>query len=66
MEEDTEPEIVNNKENDVEEENVRDNDSKSESGVGVRRSARNRVQRITIEADDIGDCDTENDPDYKN
>ena len=64
-EKDTEPEIVNNNENDVQEESVRDNDGKNESGVGVRRSARNKVQRITIEADDIGDCDTENDPDYE-
>ena len=64
-EEDTEPEMVNNNENDVQEESVRDNDGKNESGGGVRRSARNKVQRITIEADDIGDCDTENDPDYE-
>ena len=25
-----------------------------------------RVQRMVIEADDIGDCDNENDPDYRN
>ena len=31
-----------------------------------RRSSRKRIQRVTIESDDIGDCDTENDPDYEN
>ena len=24
-----------------------------------------RIQRMTIESDEIGDCDNENDPDYK-
>ena len=64
-EEDTGSEIVNNKENDVQNESVKDNDGKNEPSKGVRRSARNKVQRMTIEADDIGDCDTENDPDYE-
>ena len=38
-----------------------------EKGPGneVRRSERKKIQRITIEADDIGDCDTDNDPDYE-
>ena len=62
---DTKAETINNEEYDIQEENVRDNNNKSESGDGVRRSVRNRVQRMTIEADDIGDCDTENDPDYE-
>ena len=57
--------IVDDKKNDVQEENAKDNDGKNEPGNGVRRSARKKVQRITIEADDIGDCDTENDPDYE-
>ena len=64
-EEDTESEIINNNENDVQNESVKDNDGKNEPSKGVRRSARNKVQRMTIEADDIGDCDTENDPDYE-
>ena len=62
---DTKAETINNEEDDIQEENVRDNNNKSESGDGVRRSVRNRVQRMTIKADDIGDCDTENDPDYE-
>ena len=57
--------IVDDKENDVQEENTKENTGKNEPGNGVRRSARKKVQRITIEADDIGDCDTENDPDYE-
>ena len=31
----------------------------------ARRSSRKRKQRLTIENDEIGDCDDENDPDYK-
>ena len=31
----------------------------------ARRSSRKRVQRMIIETDDIGDCDNENDPDYR-
>ena len=31
----------------------------------ARRSSRKRKQRLTIETDEIGDCDDENDPDYK-
>ena len=51
--------------NDVQKENSKENNGKNEPGNGVRRSARKKVQRITIEADDIGDCDTEKDPDYE-
>ena len=57
--------IVDEKKNDVQEENEKENTGKNESGNGVRRSARKKIQRITIEADDIGDCDTDNDPDYE-
>ena len=56
MEEDPEPEIVI----------AGDDDIEKESGTEVRKSARKRVQRMIIEADDIGDCDTKNDPDYRN
>ena len=45
---------------------VENNSIEKESGTGVRKSTRKRVQRMVIEADDIGDCDTENDPDYRN
>ena len=51
--------------NDVQEENKKEDNGKKESGNGVRRSERKKIQRVTIEADDIGDCDTDNDPDYK-
>ena len=44
----------------------RDDEDKNRPGIEVRRSARKRVQRMTIEADDIGDCDTTDDPDYRN
>ena len=40
-------------------------DSEKESGTEVRKSTRKRVQRMIIEADDIGDCDTKDDPDYR-
>ena len=56
MEEDPEPEIVI----------AGDDDIEKESGTEVRKSTRKRVQRMIIEADDIGDCDTKNDPDYRN
>ena len=45
---------------------VEDDGIGKESGTGARKSARKRVQRMVIEADDIGDCDNENDPDYRN
>ena len=41
-------------------------DTKEEPNTKARRSVRKRVQRMVIETDDIGDCDNENDPDYKN
>ena len=44
---------------------TRDDNSEKESGTEVRKSTRKRVQRMIIEADDIGDCDTKNDPDYR-
>ena len=37
-----------------------------ESSTEVRKSTRKRVQCMLIEADDLGDCDTKNDPDYRN
>ena len=40
-------------------------DGENRSGTEVRKSTRKRVQRMIIEADDIGDCDTKNDPDYR-
>ena len=40
-------------------------EGESRSGTEVRKSTRKRVQRMTIEADDIGDCDTKDDPDYR-
>ena len=43
-----------------------DDNIEKESGTEVRKSTRKRVQRMVIEADDIGDCDTKNDPDYRN
>ena len=45
---------------------IEDDDTEKEPGTGARKSARKRVQRMVIEADDIGDCDNENDPDYRN
>merc|ERR1711873_370631 len=50
---------------DVQEGNDKENNGKKGSGDEVRRSERKKIQRITIEADDIGDCDTDNDPDYE-
>ena len=40
-------------------------EDKDRPGIEVRKSTRKRVQRMTIEADDIGDCDTNDDPDYR-
>ena len=45
---------------------IEDDDTEKEPDTGARKSARKRVQRMVIEADDIGDCDNENDPDYRN
>merc|ERR1711873_101129 len=50
---------------DVQEGNDKENNGKKGSGDEVRRSERKKIQRITIEADDIGDCDTDDDPDYE-
>ena len=51
-----------NHENDIVIEN---NETKDESIIEVRRSHRKRNQRINIQPDEIGDCDDENDQDYK-
>ena len=40
-------------------------DTKEETDAKARRSSRKRVQQMVIETDDIGDCDNENDPDYR-
>ena len=50
---------------DIQEGNEKENNTKEGSGNEVRRSERKKIQRMTIEADDIGDCDTDNDPDYE-
>ena len=65
MEEDPEPERVTARDDDIEKGIARDDDIEKESGTEVRKSTRKRVQRMIIEADDIGDCDTKNDPDYR-
>ena len=41
------------------------NDIENEPRIEVRRSHRKRNQRINIQPDEIGDCDDENDTDYK-
>ena len=43
----------------------RNNDENTDAKNKMRRFSRKRIQKMTIESDDIGDCDTENDPDYK-
>ena len=50
--------------------NVNDDESTDANEIAieenkVRRSSRKRIQRVAIESDEIGDCDNENDPDYK-
>ena len=46
--------------------NVNKNDeNEEEHEIEVRRSNRKRIQRINIQPDEIGDCDDENDQDYK-
>ena len=60
--EDPEPATVVHKNDDT---NGRINDENTDTMNKARRSSRKRIQRMTIESDDIGDCDTENDPDYK-
>ena len=53
--------IVNNNE-----QNVNENDeAEDEPKIEVRRSNRKRNQRINIQPDEIGNCDNENDQDYK-
>ena len=60
--EDPEPATVVHTNDDT---NGRINDENTDTMNKARRSSRKRIQRMTIESDDIGDCDTENDPDYK-
>ena len=45
-------------------ENTNANEINNEE-ANARKSSRKRKQRLTIETDEIGDCDDENDPDYK-
>ena len=46
--------------------NVNGNDEDEDKHeIEVRRSNRKRIQRINIQPDEIGDCDDENDQDYK-
>ena len=53
--------IVNNNE-----QNVNENDeAEDEPRIEVRRSNRKRCQQINIQPDEIGNCDDENDQDYK-
>ena len=40
-------------------------DDKVDDNTNVRRSSRPRKQRMEINEEEIGDCDDENDPDYK-
>ena len=49
---------VNNDEN-------ADTNETTNGETNARRSSRKRKQRLTIKNDEIGDCDDENDPDYK-
>ena len=41
------------------------NSGQTENIQGIRRSKREHKQRIKINPDEIGDCDDENDEDYK-
>ena len=53
--------IVNNNE-----QNVNENDeAEDEPRIEVRRSNRKRCQRINIQPDEIGNCDDENDQNYR-
>ena len=61
--EDTESATVIHEDDDT---NKRTNNGNTDTKNKPRRSSRKRFQRVTIESDDIGDYDTENDPDYKN
>ena len=44
---------------------IESDEAKDEPRIEVRRSHRKRNQRINIQPDEIGDCDVENDEDYK-
>ena len=59
--------IVTNNEK-TEDENdivIENNETKDEPRIEVRRSHKKRNQRINVQPDEIGDCDDENDEDYK-
>ena len=60
-------EIRNDEQENDEKEEVRNNGSsgRKENHQGVRRSKREHKQRINISPDEIGECDDENDKDYK-
>ena len=45
--------------------NNENSETKDEPRQDVRRSKRKRNQRLDIRPDEIGDCDDENDEDYK-
>ena len=62
--ENNEPDELRNDENDE----IVENDetlSQADNVQGIRRSTREHKQRIKITPDEIGDCDDENDKDYK-
>ena len=51
--------------NDVDGDENADANERTNGETKARRSSRKRKQRLTIKTDEIGDCDDENDPDYK-
>ena len=51
--------------NEVNDDENADTNETTNGEAKKRRSSRNRRQRVTINNDEIGDCDDENDPDYK-
>ena len=59
--------ITNDKHKNDENDELRNdgNSVQTEHIQGVRRSKREHKQRINISPDEIGDCDDENDQDYK-
>ena len=57
----------NNENDETRNDEVRNNESsdRDENHQGVRRSKREHKQKIKINPDEIGECDDENDKDYK-
>ena len=51
--------------NEVNDDENADANETANAETKARRSSRKRKQRLTIKTDEIGDCDDENDPDYK-